>query len=190
MRHPCRCIDVALDVAVVVLAGEPLDQDPKDNVAGIAVPAAGARRERLRLRHEELQVVVVVLDVMPVSAGRCVEDVAAQSGLVSHQLPDRCLAGGRVGIVGPVVPQRRVEADLPCRGELPNGRRGEHLVDRPDVELRRHRVGAPGGAVGHAVGLREERLAVATEFDRAGELARCREGIERLPQPRERADPG
>ncbi len=90
------------------------------------------------------------------------------------------LSAAGVGIVRQMLADRVGEREPALLGKLPDGRLGERLVDRADVELRVGPVRDRERPVGHAVCLLEERRPVLRDQDDSGE----RSGLGELAQVR------
>jgi hypothetical protein len=107
-----------------------------------------------------------------------------EPGAVLDQLADRHLPGDiGVGVVGPVLRQRRIEIEHALKGELADGRRGEDLVDGTEVEGGLDGVGPARLAVGHAAGTLVHRPTGLHEYDHARELIGAGQAVEGAVEP-------
>jgi hypothetical protein len=106
------------------------------------------------------------------------EDVARAAGVGEQVVKRHLRRHVRVRVVRQVRAERRVEAHAPGLHELQRRDRGQHLVHRPDAELRERRVRDAPLAIREAVGALEQRAPVANHEHGAGELASRRGGLE------------
>src|ERR1700694_920169 len=177
--HACGLEDVVAHVGVIILAGQPLNQESQDYVSCIRIRVTGSRRELRRLINEEPEVILEGAYVVPRPTSRRGEDVAANSGCVPHQLADRDLVRDRlVRIIGPVRGERRIKIELSSGAELENGNLGKDLVDGAEVEGRFQVVGDATFTIGHAVRALENRHAVLRQHSYTRELASSGEAVD------------
>ena len=167
-RHAERPEDARLRELAQRLPARAPDDEPEQQVAGVAVRVARPRRERGRLlpRDERHRLRVRVHVLQPVAAQRHERVDVADPARVVHEVPHRQRRA--------VVRQLRhplahgiVERDAPVEREQPDRRRRELLRHAADVVDHRRPVGDRVVEVRRAVAALQHEAAVAHHADRA-----------------------